>query len=251
MASMSNDMITLTNATSGLAGHRLRDGYGYPDAAAVQRGVVRVLAAGHPRGVLGPDAEELIERIAKAREKLGSRLDRARAPLPARGHHPVRGLPRRLVQALAVGGRAPGVGVHRLLRRALHGGGGRHPQRAAPEGHAAEHGGGLLHGRHGRPRRRLRGVGRAGRGRHRRQGGAGDLHELGGVAEGVLRQARRHRLHLQQRRRGAALGLRAGREGALLPGPAPGPQHRRQDGHPAGPDDAVELQPALTAPWAA
>ena len=34
-------------------------------------------------------------------------------------------------------------------------------------------------------------------------------------------------------REGARVGVRARREGALLPRPAPRPQHRRQDGHPA------------------
>jgi len=49
-----------------------------------------------------------------------------------------------------------------------------------------------------------------GRGR-REPGHTGHIHELGGVAEGLLRQARRHRLHFEQRRRRPALGLRARR----------------------------------------
>ena len=46
--------------------------------------------------------------------------------------------------------------------------------------------------------------------------------------------ARRHRLHLVERRAGAALGLRAWAARALLPRRAPGPQHGAQDGHPGG-----------------
>ncbi len=66
--------------------------------------------------------------------------------------------------------------------------------------------------------------------------------------QGVLRPQRRHRLHLQQRARRPALGLRARREGALLPRPAPRPQHRRQDGHPSGAHAPLELQQALRQP---
>ncbi len=159
-----------------------------------------------PREYWDLTAEQLVERVAAAQAQAGLEAHRPRAPLPARGHHPVRRLPRRLLQAGAVGRRAPRGGVHRLLRRALHGRGRRHPQRAAPDGDPAEHGRRLLDGRHGRPRGRLRGLGGARGGGRRGQGGAGHLHELGGVAEGVLRQARRHRLHVQQRARGPASG---------------------------------------------
>ena len=65
-------------------------------------------------------------------------------------------------------------------------------------------------------------------------GHPGDLHELLGRAEGVLRPARRHRLHLVQRRHRAGVGLRAWPAGAVLPRPAPRPQHGQGDGRTAG-----------------
>ena len=74
---------------------------------------------------------------------------------------------------------------------------------------------------------------------------AGHVHELGGGAEGVLRQERRHRLHVVERAEGVRLGARARREGAVLPRPAPGPQHRPQEGHLARRDGRLGLHAAL------
>ncbi len=56
-------------------------------------------------------------------------------------------------------------------------------------------------------------------------------------------QARRHDLHLVQRRAGPGVGLRAGREGAVPAGPAPGPQHGRT-GHGDVARGLRPLQPA-------
>ena len=55
----------------------------------------------------------------------------------------------------------------------------------------------------------------------------GHLHELLRGHQGVLRSPRRRGLYVEQRRRGAGVGLRAeaGREGAVPPRPAPRPQH--------------------------
>ena len=71
-------------------------------------------------------------------------------------------------------------------------------------------------------------LGRARRRRRRRQRRPGHLHELLRRHQGVLRPQRRRRLHVEQRRGRARVGLRAeaGREGALPPRPAPRPQHR-------------------------
>ena len=76
---------------------------------------------------------------------------------------------------------------------------------AAPAGDPAQHGRRLLDGRHG-GHRRSRLLGAAGgaarrQDRRRARGGGhpGDLHELRRGAQGVLRRARRHRLHLVQR----------------------------------------------------
>ena len=112
------------------------------------------------------------------------------------GHHyqrdeviRVRRRHRRLVQAGARRGGPPGRGVHRLLRRALHGRVGRHPHRAAPEGDPARPRGRLLDGRHG-PDRPGRGrLGRAGRRRRRRRHRSRHLHELLRRHQGVLRHA--------------------------------------------------------------
>ena len=53
------------------------------------------------------------------------------------------------------------------------------------------------------------GVGRDGRGRRRRLRRPGDLHELQRRHQGVLRPQRRRRLHVEQRRGGARVGVRA------------------------------------------
>ena len=70
--------------------------------------------------------------------------------------------------------------------------------------------------------------GAAGDGRHRR--GAGHLHKLRGGNQGVLRRARRRGLHVEQRRSDARVGVAARPADPVPPGPAPGPQHRLQDG---------------------
>ena len=135
---------------------------------------------------------------------------RARPPLPARRGDPVRRRHRRLVQAGARRGRPAGGGVHRLLRRALHGRVRRHPHRARAAGGPARPRGRLLDGRHGRasPRSRTPGT------RSTEAGvadvdRAGDLHELLRRHQGVLRPARRRGLHLVQRPGGAGVGLRS------------------------------------------
>ena len=151
---------------------------------------------------------------------------RARPPLPARRGHPVRRRHRRLVQAGARRGGPARRGVHRVLRRALHGRERRHPHLRRAAGRPARPRGRLLDGRHGRDRAGRGRLGRAGRRRRRRRHGPGHVHELLRRHQGVHRAPRRHGLHLVQRRAGAAVGLRAGRAGALPARPAPGPQHR-------------------------
>ena len=90
----------------------------------------------------------------------------------------------------------------------------------------------LLDGRHG-PAAPGRGrLGRTRGRRDRRRGRAGDVHELQRRHQGVLRQERRRRVHVVERRDRARVGLRAGHEGALLPRPAPRPQHRRAQARP-------------------
>ena len=115
-----------------------------------------------------PPDDELADRISAAKAALGDRVF-------ILGHHyqrdevirwaDVRGDSFKLAQA---GGRTPRGRLHRLLRRALHGRGGRHPHRRPPAGRAARSERRLLDGRHGRHRQRRGGVGGAGRGhRHR------------------------------------------------------------------------------------
>ncbi len=79
----------------------------------------------------------------------------------------------------------------------------------------------LLDGRHGHRRAGRRVLGRADRGRDRRAGRARLVHEPRPTS-GVHRQARRDDLYVVERRAGAELGLRAGRQGALPARPAPG-----------------------------
>ena len=141
-----------------------------------------------------------------------------RPPLPAGRGDPVRRRHRRLLQAGPGGGGAAGGGVHRLLRRALHGRVGRHPDRSGAEGDPARPRGGLLDGRHG-PVVAGRGrLGRAGRRRRRRRDHPGDLHELLGRHQGLLRPPRWRGLHLVEREVGARLGVpRAGRRCCSCP----------------------------------
>ncbi|EFF90614.1 LOW QUALITY PROTEIN: quinolinate synthetase complex, subunit A, partial [Streptomyces sp. e14] len=113
--------------------------------------------------------------------------------------HPVRRRHGRLLQAGPRRRRAAGRGVHRVLRCALHGGVRRHPDERRAEGRPAGPGRRVLDGRHGDGRAGRRVLGRADRGRHRRAGRAGVVHELLGRHQGVHRQARRHHLHLVQR----------------------------------------------------
>ena len=73
---------------------------------------------------------------------------------------------------------------------------------------------------------------RAGRGDRHRRRDAGHLRQLGRQPEGLLRPARRHRLHVEQRAGGARLGLCPQAPRAVLSRSAPGPQHGLGDGHP-------------------
>ena len=165
---------------------------------------------------------------AAAKAALGDQVVRARPPLPARRGHPVRRRDRRLVQAGAAGGGRPGVAVHRVLRRALHGRVRRHPHRRRtsrwscptsppaarwptwPRSSQVEECWDVLVDA---------GVADV--------VGPGLVHELLRRHQGVHRPARRHDLHVVQRQARAGVGLRAGREGAVPARPAPRPQHRR------------------------
>ena len=76
------------------------------------------------------------------------------------------------------------------------------------------------------------------RGHRRRAHRADHVHEQLGRHQGVRRPPRRRRVHVDQRPRGARVGARGrsrdqrgpGRQGAVLPRSAPGPQHRRGHG---------------------
>jgi quinolinate synthase len=83
-----------------------------------------------------------------------------------------------------------------------------------------------------------------------RKGDAGHLHQLRRRPQGLLRRARRHRLHLVERAQNPRMVLRPAREGAVLPRPAPGPLVRLQDGHPARRDGDLEPRPGTGRPHA-
>ena len=173
---------------------------------------------------------DLVARARAAKERLGERVF-------VLGHHyqrdeviafaDVTGDSFKLARDAAA---RPDGGVHRLLRRALHGRVGRHPHLAGAEGRAARPGRRLLDGRHG-PARPGRGrLGRAHRRGRRRRRRTDHLHELLGRHQGVLRPPRRRRVHLVQRPGSPGVGLRAegaGHQGAVPARPAPRPQHRR------------------------
>ena len=105
-----------------------------------------------PEKYLGLSDAEMDARIAAARQKLGSRL-------LILGHHYQRDevikfadYHRRLVPPRPPDRDAPERGLHRVLRRPLHGRERRRPGRPAPAGHPAGPRGRLLDGRHGRAR---------------------------------------------------------------------------------------------------
>ena len=137
---------------------------------------------------------------------------RAGSPLPARRGHPVRRRDRRLVQARPGGRGAAGRRVHRVLRRALHGrdrptSSPRPSQQVVLPDLAAGCSMADMAG-YQQVRRRL---GRAGRRRCRRRHGPGHLHELLRRHQGVHRRARRHGLHVVQRRAARCAGRFAAR----------------------------------------
>ena len=77
-------------------------------------------------------------------------------------------------------------------------------------GHPARHGRRLLDGRHGRRSSRSKTAwDELGEVIDTERHHAGHVHQLGRQPEGVLRPARRHRLHVEQRRGGARVGVRA------------------------------------------
>ena len=84
-----------------------------------------------------------------------------------------------------------------------------------------------------------------GRGVERR---AGHLHQLRGGDQSVRRRAGRHRLHLVERRGDARVGVGARRADPVPAGPAPGPQHRLQDGRAARRDGGVGSARAVRRP---
>ena len=160
---------------------------------------------------------DLVARARAAKEALGDRVF-------VLGHHYQRD---EVIQFADVTGDSfklardaaarPGGGVHRLLRRALHGRVGRHPHRPRAAGDPA---------RPGAPAARWptwpgsaqvedawdalteRAIAES--------RGAGHLHELLGRHQGVLRAPRRRRVHVEQRRRGAGVGLRPARPDAKV-----------------------------------
>ena len=174
--------------------------------------------------------DELVARIARRQGSARRPAADPRPPLPARRGDPLGRPGRRLVQARAVRGGQRPRDRHRLLRRALHGRVGRRAHRRPPAGDPPRPERGLLDGRHGRHRPGRGGVG-GDRRRHRDRPRRPDhVHELVRGAEGVRRPARRRGVHVVERAGGARVGVRTRRQGALLPGPAPRPQHRLHDG---------------------
>ena len=73
----------------------------------------------------------------------------------------------------------------------------------------------------------------------------GDVHELLGRDQGVRRPPRRHRVHVVERADRAGVGVRARAPRAVLPRPAPRPQHREGDGRAARAD--ADVEPAQAA----
>ena len=138
----------------------------------------------------------------------------------------------------------PGRGVHRLLRRALHGRERRHPDQRRAAGDPARPGRRLLDGRHGGAR-----PGRGGLGRARPSSASptstvpvtymnssADIKGFVGRHGGVVCTS-------SNAKRALRLGVRAGRAGALPARPAPGPQHRGAARWASTLDDCVLYDP--------
>ena len=129
------------------------------------------------------------------------------------------------------------------------------PERLAERGGRAGDGGParpgrrLLDGRHGRNRASRGLLGTACRSDRRRRRDAGHLRQFGGQPEGLLRPARRHRLHLGQRPGGAGVVVRPPPPRAVLSRSAPGPQHGPGDGRRPGGDAASGTRSRTS--WAA
>ena len=141
--------------------------------------LTQVEKAEHRRAPAAPERylrlsdDEMDARIAAGEADAGRAGRDSRAPLSARRGDQVRRLHRRLAEAVARSRQPRQGGVHRLLRRALHGRERRHPARAAPESRAARPRRRLLDGRHGCARSARDLLARAERDgrRHRRHAG--------------------------------------------------------------------------------
>ena len=188
-----------------------------------------------PRVAAAASDPDLVARARAAKEALGDRVFVLGPPLPARRGHPVRRRHRRLLQARARRRGPAGGGVHRLLRRALHGRVGRHPHRARAAGDPARPRGRLLDGRHGRARRRSRTPGTP----WPTPGSptsvvpitymnsSADIKAFCGRNGGAVCTSSNAQVALEW-----AFDQQPGRQGALPARPAPRPQHRRAaDGH--------------------
>ena len=112
--------------------------------------------------------DELAAMIGAAKADARVAALRPRPPLPARRRDALGRRPRRLLRAVPDGRRPDRGGVHRLLRRALHGRVGRRADRRPPAGAPARPQRRLLHGRHGRHRPGGGGLGGPGPGHRRR-----------------------------------------------------------------------------------
>ncbi len=161
-------------------------------------------------------------------------------PLPAGRGDPVRRPAGRQLQAQPARRREPLLPRDRLLRRPLHGRDGRHPLAGRGLGLSARPGRRVQHGRHGRPGIGRGRLGRPLRGDRYRRHHAGHLHQLVGRPQGLLRPARRDRLHQLERPRRARMVVRTPAPRPLLPRPAPGPEHRPDHGRPARADARLE-----------
>ena len=246
-------------SSRGIRGRTTR-GPGTRSPARLRRG--REPVGRDPALVAGADGDpRALSRACRPRSSPGGitrRQGRARhAPggprpsLPARRDHPVGRLPRRLLQALAAGRQPAGGGLHRVLRRALHGRERRHPRRPTISAWSCRTSPPAARWPTWRTRRRCSScwtrssaeVGSA----TGADVGARDVHELVRRTQGVLRGARRHRVHVVERRARGRVGVRARRARALLPRRASRAQHRREARHPGRRDGGVGSRGARSA----